>query len=83
MIEEINEPIQVVVKFDKGKLCPLCFFWRSRDYLIKKVEFVHFCHQGSAKLYFFSVVSQEANYQLVFNSQTFSWRLNKIENPGT
>lgn len=105
MIEEINEPIQVVAKFDKSKLYPLCFSWRGRNYQIQRIEFTHSYHQGKAKLYyisckaramsdyaqetsagrfqFFSGVCTEANYQLVFNSLTFAWRLDKIELPGT
>lgn len=79
MIEKINEPIQVVVKFDKGELVPLFFSWRNRDYRIKKIEFVHSHHQGAAKLFFFSAAGAEANYELIFNSQNFTWKLGKIE----
>lgn len=82
MTEEINESIQIVAKFEKGKLSPLHFSWRGRNYRIERVEFVHFRHQGKAKLYFFSAIGAEANYELIFNSQTFSWRLGKIETPG-
>lgn len=82
MIEKINEPIQVVAKFDKSKLYPLSFSWRGRDYQIQRIEFFHFRNQGATRLYFFSAVGVEANYQLIFNSQTFSWQLDKIETPG-
>ena len=79
MIEKINEPIQVIVKFEKGVLSPLFFSWRHRDYRIKKIEFVHAHHQGTAKLFFFSALGIEANYELIFNNQNFTWRLGKIE----
>ena len=82
MTEEINEPIQVIAKFKKGQLVPIRFSWRNRNYPIQRVEFIHFRNQGEAKLYFFSAIGDEANYQLIFNSQTFGWRLGKIETPG-
>jgi len=82
MIEKIDEPIQVIVKFEKGILSPLYFSWRNRDYRIKKIEFIHSHYQGTVKLFFFSAIGAEANYELIFNSQNFTWRLGKIETPG-
>jgi len=79
MIEKINEPVQVIARFEKRVLSPLFFSWRHRDYRIKKIEFVHTHHQGTAKLFFFSALGTEANYELIFNSQNFTWRLGKIE----
>jgi hypothetical protein len=78
-MEKINEPIQVIARFEKGHLLPLYFFWRNRDYQVKKIEFVHTHSQGTAKLFLFSAVGTEANYELIFNSQDFTWRLGKIE----
>ncbi len=83
MMERINEPIQVLAKFKKGKIYPLKFSWRGRNYQVQRVDFIHFTHQGEAKIFFFSAICSEANCQLIFNSQTFSWRLGKIELPGT
>ncbi len=79
MSEEINEPIQVVVKFERGQLLPLCFFWRGRNYPVKKVQFIYFRSEGESKIYSFSLASDGANYLLVFNSQSFCWRLKQIE----
>ncbi|MCJ7793128.1 MAG: hypothetical protein MUP45_04075 [Candidatus Marinimicrobia bacterium] len=79
MIEKINEPIQVIAKFEKGVLSPLFFSWRQRDYQVKKIEFVYTHHQGTAKLFFFFALGIEANYELIFNNQNFTWRLGKIE----
>lgn len=82
MTEKINEPIEVLVKFEKGKLIPFQFSWRGQNYPLKKIEFVHFSEKGNARLYFFSAVGAQANYQLVFDSQRFTWRLGKVEAPG-
>ncbi len=79
MIEKINEPVQVIAKFEKGEVKPLYFSWQNRDYQVKKIEFVHSHSQGAAKLFFFSVVGIGANYELIFNSQNFTWRLGRIE----
>lgn len=81
MLGEINEPIQVIVKFETGQMIPLYFFWRNRDYQVKKIEFIHSRYQGKARLFFFSAVGVEANYELIFNSQDFTWKLGKIETP--
>jgi len=79
IMEKINESVQVIAKFEKGNLSPLYFSWRNRNYQVKKIEFVHTHHQGTAKLFFFSALGTEANYELIFNSQDFTWRLGKIE----
>jgi len=81
MFNKINETIQVIVKFKKGQIKPLYFSWRDKDYQVKKIEFIHSRYQGKAKLFFFSVVGVEANYELIFNSQNFTWKLGKIETP--
>jgi hypothetical protein len=79
MAEKINEPVEVWASFAKGKLRPLRFHWRGRAYPVRKTEFVHFSQKGAAKRYYFSVVAPGATYQLIFNSQTFGWRLAKVE----
>ena len=75
MAEKINEPIEVWASFDRGKLRPMRFHWRGRAYPVRKTEFSHYSQKGDARLYFFSVAGPGAVYQLVFNSQTFGWRL--------
>jgi len=75
MAELINEPIEVWASFAKGKLRPMRFHWRGRAYPVRGVELSHFTQKGSTKLYFFSVAASGAIYQLIFNSQTFGWRL--------
>ncbi len=79
MSEEINEPILVTAKFEKGQLTPLLFFWRGRDYRVSRVDFVYASCRGEAKFYFFSVSGDGTRYQLVFNNRTFDWKLGKVE----
>jgi hypothetical protein len=79
MSEKINEPIKVVARFEKGRLLPLSFLWKNQCYKVDQIDLVHFSWQGSARIYFFSTRGGGAKYQLVFNSQTFGWRLAQLE----
>jgi hypothetical protein len=71
-----------MVKFTKGKLIPLQFAWRRQDYSVTRVELAYSGRKGNDKLYYFSVVASGVIYQLIFNSQTLSWRLLSVYTPG-
>lgn len=82
MSEEINEPILVTAKFEKGRLTPLLFFWRGRGYRVDGVSFAWAAKRGEAKLYYFNCRATRAQYQLIFNDRTLDWRLGRVEAEG-
>lgn len=79
MSEEINEPVLVTAKFERGKLIPLSFAWRGRGYRVDGVNFFYAVRKGEAKLYYFNCRAVSAQYQLVFNDKTLDWRLGRLE----
>ena len=82
MAEIINEPIKVLVEFDRGRLTPRLFTWRNRDYSVRRVEFVHSVREKGDRVYRFSVTGSGAGYHLTFNSRALTWRLSAIETTG-
>ena len=75
MLEQINEPIEVIVKFARDQVVPVKFLWQTKEYLVKKVNLVYSRSEGKTKFYFFAV-SDNANYfKLQLNSDTLSWTL--------
>jgi hypothetical protein len=94
MLEQINEPIEVIVKFAllrqgshlrqgfggqaRNKTIPVKFFWNGREILIKKINLVWSSFEGRVKFYFFAV-SDDANYfKLQFNTDNLSWTLLEV-----
>lgn len=78
MYEEVDESIDVITQFSKGKVLPLSFNWQNRPYPIDKIALVHQEYRGEVVVYLFSVVSKGNNYELVFDTKHLSWRLGKV-----
>jgi len=75
MLEEINEPIDVIAKFKQGNLIPVKFLWHLREYHIQKVNLSYSSFEGRTKFYYFAV-SDGANYfKLEFNTENLQWTL--------
>ena len=85
MLEQINEPIEVIAKFvllrqgfggqAGNKTIPVKFLWQGREILVKKVNLAYSRWEGRIKLHYFAV-SDEANYfKLQLNSETLQWTL--------
>ena len=75
MLEQINEPIEVIASFKRGGLFPAKFLWNSREILIKKVNLTYSRFVGRTKFYYFAV-SDGANYfKLQFNTEDLTWTL--------
>ena len=75
MFEQINERIEVIVKFTGGKTIPVKFLWFGQEIRIKKVNLVYSSFVGRTKFYYFAV-SDEANYfKLQFDTENLNWTL--------
>ncbi len=78
MLEKINEPIEVLVKFKGRQVLPAKFFWRGKEYEVEKVNLVHQQRQGSDKIYYFSVSDSANFFRLAFFTRDLSWRLEEL-----
>lgn len=78
MLETINEPIDVIVKFTQDKILPIKFLWQGREVLVKKLNLMYSNRQGRTKFYYFAV-SDNANYfKLQFDSESLKWVLLEV-----
>ena len=82
MYTNIDEPIAVLVSFDKGVLTPHIFKWRGRQIKLTKVNLIHRVKDGSVLCYLFSVSNDTSAYKLKFNAATMQWRLDQVYQDG-
>jgi hypothetical protein len=74
-IEEGWEPIEVFVKFLKGKIIPLYFVLAGNRFNISRINYAWSQRKGRAFLYYFSVADKNDTYRLCFNAENMSWHL--------
>lgn len=79
LFEEIDEPIEVLVKFQGGGMKPLRFRWKARTYDVVQVTGRWTTHVGQFKQYYFSVLAGTRDYFEIFlDSRTLLWRLARV-----
>ena len=78
MHEKINEPIEVLVKFNKTLVEPTFFKWRRKTYRVEKINLVHKERQGNDKIYYFSVSDNTNFFRLAFSTADLGWRLEEM-----
>jgi hypothetical protein len=76
--EELNEKIEVLAWFRKGKLEPQLFIWNNKEYKIKKVTYNWQERRGRETISFFSVDTGNDIYQISFNNTSLTWQIDKI-----
>lgn len=74
----LNEKIDVLALFKSGKVYPKAFYWQDKLYKVCKLTYAWQERRGAEIINHFSVQTQANLYQLSFNSNTLSWRLNRI-----
>ena len=74
----IDENIRVGVAFDKRRVRPMWFLWRSQYHKVRTVNFTWRGSKGAAGLYYYSVTDENSTYELSFNSLTLEWVLCKV-----
>ncbi|HUV71715.1 MAG TPA: hypothetical protein VMW25_01770 [Clostridia bacterium] len=78
MVTPINEKIRVVTIFGQGKIKPILFSWRNRNYKILQTVFSYSKNIGQDKIFYFSVDTPGGLFELSFNREKFSWEITKI-----
>lgn len=74
-VEELNETIEVTVEHRYGRMTPVSFVWRQRNYTVK---FVH-RYWKEMQEHHYSVSTGSADvFELVFNPDELAWRLSRV-----
>ena len=77
---EIGERIFVIAAFGMSiRLKPLRFTWSNRQINIKDVTYEWTTSEGTSRLLHFSVTDGNTLYELSFNTNSISWRLEGVE----
>ena len=72
-IEHVNEPVEVLAAFRRGRLDPLVLKWKGRDERITKVNLMHTEREGREQIHYFSVTGIGASYRLPARPPAVSW----------
>ena len=82
MDTEINEPVKVWAFFDgqagPAGIFPLAFSWRRRLIKLEKLIFTSTKRIGQEKIVDLICLGETANWQLEYNTNTYSWKLKKV-----
>jgi hypothetical protein len=79
MDQEINQPIEVMAVFQKGRMVPLRFKWNGRVIKIAKVTGWWRASQGKFRIRHFAVIDENSQFcQISYRERTAEWFLNKI-----
>jgi hypothetical protein len=81
--ETIDTSIEVIAHFTGKTINPLRFLWSNRSYKIKKVQHKWVERQGDIKLVHFKIeVDSSDIVEIIFNNETFEWRLKEVNIAG-
>jgi len=75
----VNEVINVWVFFKGSLIEPWCFFWKSRQIKVEKINLIHTSKEGATTCYYFSVSSGGNFYRLKFDTNKLKWFLEAID----
>ncbi len=75
MLEEINQPIEVMTIFKENQVFPWKFLWQGKEYLIKKINLAYSSREGRSKIYYFAVSDNTNYFKLRFNTENLRWTL--------
>ena len=79
MDQEINQPVEVMVVFEKGRMIPVRFRWNGRVIKVAKLTGWWRTNEGKFRIRHFAVIDQNSQFfQLTYKERTAEWFLNKI-----
>lgn len=78
MSTSIGEAINVVAVFDSG-VRPVKFKWKGRVYPVEEITYRWSTREGAAAMLHFSVTDGSTLFELVYNTSTTRWRLERVE----
>lgn len=78
MIESIEEPVEVLARFDRGAMAPFRFRWNQTVFRIAKVTGNWEDREGQYRRCHFAVLTDTNDYfELRFHLKDFVWVLSK------
>lgn len=79
MVQQINEPVEVLVAYKRGaKAFPKIMEWQHRIYRFRELGFVHPTAQGRRMLHIFTLTDGNMTYRLEFDAESLNWKLAEI-----
>ena len=78
MFEQINEPIEVVVRFAVNQILPVKFLWHGREVIITKINLTYSKRDGRDKFYYFAVTDGANYFKMQFNTESLIWTLLEV-----
>lgn len=79
MDQEINQPIEVMVVFQKGRMIPVRFRWNGRVIKIAKITGWWRTDEGKFRIRHFAVIDKSSQFfQLSYKERTAEWFLSKV-----
>jgi len=83
VIEELNDPIDVVTVFREGRMAPVKFRWAGHTYPIARVAYRWVTREGAFPVYHFSVVAGDDQIvEIILNTQNMQWSIAKVHMEG-
>jgi hypothetical protein len=83
IIQELNDPIDVVTVFNNGSMSPVKFRWAGRTYPVARVAYKWVTREGVYPIHHFSVVTDDDQvYEIILNTKTMQWAIAKIHMEG-
>ena len=79
MYQEFNEPIDVIVLYEKGILRPLRFRWKGRSHKVVRVTASWKAPKGEAWMRHFSLMDENGDvFFLIFDERGTQWTISKV-----
>ena len=75
----IHQSVSVAVIFENGSIKPQYFLWQQKKIVIDAVSFIWRTKIGMADILHFSVIARKTLYELVFDTQGLTWKLEQTE----
>jgi hypothetical protein len=79
MISSVNDRVKVLALFDEKGLQPLRFQWRHVTYAVKDITFRWKERREGATIHRFSVSDGSNVFQLTYNSDHLTWKLEAVD----
>lgn len=77
-VEQVHEPVEVLVAFRQKRTEPMAFRWGGRLHQLQKTNLVHTQQNGREAIHYFSVSAEGASYRLAFYPRALRWMLEEV-----
>lgn len=78
-IEEIGEPIDVIGKFQQGRVIPMRLRWQGRVYNVSRITGSWVYSENSHKEYHYALTTNQKDmWEIRMDGRTLCWTLQRI-----